>query len=192
MLAARGAQVIDGDRVYRDLLQPGSPLMTRLVDRFGNEIVSPSGEIDRKALGQIVFNDASALADLDALTHPAIVEAMRRQIALSTSPAVVVEAVKLAHTDLIHDIDALWLVTADQDIRRERLIARSGLDAEHAQARIDAFSDPIPTGVPVDAIIDNSGTIDALAPQVIAAWNAFQASGAAAGHERDSTTREDS
>jgi dephospho-CoA kinase len=181
MLAARGAEVIDGDRVYRELLSPGSPLMGQLADRFGRQIVMSSGDLDRPALGKIVFNDPGALADLDALTHPAIVAETRRRIERSAAPVVVVEAVKLAQTDLVDDLDALWLVTANPDVRLERLMTRSGLDAESASARIAAFPDPVPAGIGVDVIIDNSGDLDALQRQVETAWETFLARHVAGG-----------
>lgn len=175
MLATRGAEVIDGDRVYHDLLCPGSPLRQSIVEHFGRAIVAPSGEIDRAALGSLVFNDPRSLAELDALTHPAVVAETRRRVAASEAGVVVVEAVKLAQTDLVNDLDALWLVEANPRIRLERLMARSGLDATGAQARIEAFVDPVPAGVRVDVVIDNSGERAATERQVEAAWQQFLA-----------------
>lgn len=174
-LAARGADVIDGDEVYRALVGPGSPLIARLASRFGPQIVTADGRLNRRALGEIVFQDAAALADLDALTHPAVVAETRRQIGQSTAPVVVIEAVKLAQTDLVEDLDALWVVTADPDVRLSRLMARSGLDARSARARLDAFPDPVPAGTQVDAVIDNSGDLAALERQIDVAWDAFLA-----------------
>lgn len=173
MLSTRGAEIVDGDQVYRELLTPGSPLLTRLSERFGKQIVTTSGELDRQALASLVFNDPSALADLDALTHPAIVAETRRRIERSRATVVVVEAVKLAQTDLVNDLDALWLVTADPNVRWQRLVARSGLDVEEARARIAAVTDPVPAGVAIDVVIDNSGDLSALERQVANAWSAF-------------------
>jgi dephospho-CoA kinase len=190
MLAARGAEVIDGDRVYRDLLVPGSPLARRLVGRFGSQVAAPDGGIDRQALGKIVFSDAAALADLDALTHPAIVAETRRRIAASKAEVVVVEAVKLAQTDLVADLDALWLVTAEPEVRMERLEARNGLDAASARARIDAFPDPIPVGMEVDVVIDNSSNRESLERQVAAARDAMLAGSEDRSGERSTVKRE--
>ena len=174
-LAARGADVIDGDQVYRALVGPGSPLVARLATRFGQQIVTADGQLDRRVLGDIVFHDAAALADLDALTHPAVVTEIRRRIGQSTAPVVAIEAVKLAQTDLVDDLDALWVVTADPKARLSRLMARSGLDARSARARLDAFPDPVPAGTRVDAVIDNSGDLAALERQIDVAWDAFLA-----------------
>ncbi len=128
MLRQRGAEVIDADRVYRSLLVPGSRLWRRVVERFGPAIVGPDGEIDRAALGRVVFADPEALADLDRITHPAVVAEIRSRIARSSAPLVVVEAVKLVQSGLASDVDALWFVTADPETRLHRLMSRSGMD----------------------------------------------------------------
>src|SRR5215213_8834537 len=95
LLRRRGAEVIDADQVYRSLLQPRSELWRQVVERFGPAIVRSDGEIDRAALGGVVFADPAALADLDRITHPAVVTEVRRRIARSTAPLIVLEAVKL-------------------------------------------------------------------------------------------------
>src|SRR5215204_6065578 len=76
-LRDRGADTVDADRVYRSLLVPGSELVRRIVDRFGHGVVAANGEIDRSALGDLVFQDAEALADLDHITHPIVVDEIR-------------------------------------------------------------------------------------------------------------------
>ena len=106
LLRQRGAEVIDADRVYRSLLAPGSTLWRRVVERFGSAIVGPDGEIDRAALADIVFADPEALADLDRITHPAVVAEIRSRIARASSPLVVLEAVKLVQSGLASDVDA--------------------------------------------------------------------------------------
>src|SRR5690606_16551573 len=79
-LAEHGAAVIDADLVYRDLVKPGLPLTSQLVERFGTGILTKSGELDRKALGAIVFSDSAALADLDRITHPAIIAEVKERL----------------------------------------------------------------------------------------------------------------
>lgn len=173
MLRERGADVIDADEVYWDLLHPYSPLWTSIVTRFGPSIVAPDGQIDRGALGSIVFGDSRALAELDALTHPAVVADIRRRIAGSRAAVVVIEAVKLAHTGLLGDVDALWLVEADPEVRLNRLRERPGLDEAGARARIAASMKPLPDGVKATVVIDNPGSLPETAQQVAAAWQAM-------------------
>jgi dephospho-CoA kinase len=170
LLRQRGAEVIDADRVYRSLLTPGSTLWRRLTERFGSAIVGSEGEIDRTALAKIVMSDPKELADLDRITHPAVIAEIRDQIAQTSSPLVVLEAVKLVQSGLTSDVDALWFVTADPDTRLRRLMSRSGMDEAQAQARIAAAPERVPEGVRLDATIDTSGELAATASAVDDAW----------------------
>jgi dephospho-CoA kinase len=172
MLRQRGAEVIDADRVYRGLLAPGSALWKRVVDRFGPTIVGSDGDVDRAALAEIVFADPEALADLDRITHPAVIAEIRARIARTSSPLVVLEAVKLVQSGLASDVDALWFITADPETRLRRLISRSGMDEESARARIAAAPSSVPEGVEVGAIIDNSGDLGSTSSAVDDAWRA--------------------
>jgi dephospho-CoA kinase len=174
LLRQRGAAVIDADRVYRSLLQPESDLWRQIVERFGPGIVGLDGEIDRVALGGVVFADPAALADLDRITHPAVVTEVRRRIARSTAPLIVLEAVKLMQSGLASDVDALWFIGADPDTRLQRLMSRSGMDEASARARIAAAPDTVPAGVDVDATIDNSGDLASTAAAIDDAWRAMR------------------
>ena len=176
LLRRRGAEVIDADLVYRSLLQPGSDLWRQVVDRFGPAIVGSDGQIDRAALGGIVFTDPEALGDLDRITHPAVVDDVRARIARSTASVIVVEAVKLAQSGLGSDVDALWLIHADPETRLRRLMSRSGLDEASAQARIAAAPDSVPEGVCVGATIDNSGGLASTSAAIDDAWRAVRSS----------------
>jgi dephospho-CoA kinase len=166
LLRQRGAEVIDADRVYRSLLQPGSQLWRRIVERFGSEIVGSDGEIDRAELGGVVFADPEALGDLDRITHPAVVAEVRTRIGRSRAPLIVLEAVKLVQSGLASDVDALWFVNADAETRLRRLMFRSGLDEASARARIAAAPDTVPEGVDVSATIDNSGDLASTAAAI--------------------------
>jgi dephospho-CoA kinase len=172
MLRLRGAEVIDADRVYRSLLAPRSALWRRIVERFGPAVVRSDGEIDRAALAGMVFADPEALADLDRITHPAVVEEIRTRIAKTRAPLVVLEAVKLVQAGLDSDVDALWFVTADPEIRLRRLMSRSRLDEASARARIAAAPDTIPEGVFVGATIDSSDDLESTSAAVDKAWRA--------------------
>jgi dephospho-CoA kinase len=174
ILRRRGAEVIDADRIYRSLLVPGSELWRQVVERFGTEIVRSDGEIDRATLAEMVFADSQALADLDHLTHPAVVAEIRSRIARSHAPLIVVEAVKLAQSGLASDVDALWFVTADPETRLRRLMARSGMNEASARARIAAAPATVPEGVQVDVTIDNSGDLASTSAAINDAWRALR------------------
>jgi dephospho-CoA kinase len=172
MLRQRGAEIIDADRVYRSLLIPESELWRQVVERFGPTIVQSDGEINRAALAEKVFTDPEALADLDRITHPAVIAEIRSRIAQSGAPVIVVEAVKLVQSGLASDVDALWLITADPETRLRRLMSRSVLDEASARSRIAASPDTVPVGIEVGATIDTSGDLAATASAVDDAWRA--------------------
>ena len=182
LLRQRGAEVIDADRVYRSLLQPGSDLWRQIVERFGPAIVGSDGEINRAALGGVVFADPAALADLDHITHPAVVAEVRHRIARSTAPFIVLEAVKLVQSGLDADVDTLWFIRADPETRLQRLMARSGMNETSARARIAAALDTVPDGVDVGATLDNSGDLASTAEAIDVAWKAVQSGSARRQH----------
>ena len=174
LLRQRGADVIDADRVYRSLLQPGSDLWHRVVARFGTAIVGSDGEIDRAALGGVVFADPGALADLERITHPAVVNEVRNQIGQSAAPLIVVEAVKLAQSGLDSDVDTLWFIRADPETRLRRLMSRAGIDEASARSRIAAAPDTVPEGAVVGATIDNSDDLVSTLAAIDDAWRAVR------------------
>jgi dephospho-CoA kinase len=166
LLRQRGAEIIDADRVYRSLLHHGSELWRKVVEQFGPAIVGSDGEIDRAALGRVVFADSAALADLDRITHPAVVAEIRTKIDRSSAPLIVLEAVKLVQSGLATDVDALWFISADPETRLRRLMSRSGMDEASARARIAAAPDTVPEGVDVGAMIDNSSDLSSTAAAI--------------------------
>lgn len=157
LLEQYGAHIIDADEVYRSLVSRGSPLWRAIRERFGDAVIGDDGELDRAALGRIVFSNPESLAELDALTHPTVVAEIRRRVAATTAPVVVIEAIKLIEAGLASDVDALWLVTAEPDTRVSRLMARNGLNRQEAERRVRAASAILPTCVTPDATIDNTG-----------------------------------
>jgi len=173
-LAALGAATIDADAVYHELIRPGEPLIAALAARFGSGIIAADGAIDRRALGAIVFSDPAALADLDALTHPAVTAELRRRIASATAPVVAVDAVKLIEGGFAPDCDRLWVVVCDEERQIERLAARNGLDRAEAARRVAAQPPLAGKLALADLVIDNSGSPAATAAQVRGAWASLQ------------------
>ena len=173
ILRDRGAAIVDADRVYRSLLEPGSEIWQQIVARFGPSVIQPDEQIDRAALAGIVFRDPAALADLEAISHPPVVAEIRRRIAEADDNVVVVEAVKLVESGLEADIDTLWLVTADPEVRLRRLAARSGLSEEAARERLAASMRVAKPAAAADVVIDNSGDMLRVARAVAAAWESL-------------------
>ncbi len=169
-LAELGAEVIDADAVYRELITPPSPLLDRIAERFGPEILDASGALDRAALGKVVFNNARELAALEAITHPVVIAEVRRRIANSQADVVVNEAIRLVESGMASDVDALWLVTAEPEVRLRRLMARNSLDEATARERLVVSQPSLPDGLLFDEVIDNSGSLDEMRANVRRAW----------------------
>jgi len=170
ILATFGAEVIDADRVARQVMAPPGPVYQAVVREFGTAILAPDGSIDRRKLGQIVFSDPAALRRLDALVHPETVAAIRRIIAASSARVVVVEAVKLIEAGLHHVCDALWIATCRKDQQIERLVRQRHLTRAEAIQRV-AAQEPVETKLALaDVVIDTSGTVEDTRRQVEEAW----------------------
>jgi dephospho-CoA kinase len=135
-----GIVVIDADRVARDVLDPGEPALAAVIERFGPTVLRPDGELDRAALGRLVFADAAALGDLESIVHPAVRPRILAAIADAErrgATAVVIEAIKLVEGGLAALCDEVWLVTCDPAAQRARLVGR-GSTPEDARQRIAA------------------------------------------------------
>lgn len=139
-----GVVVIDADRVARDVLAAGNPETEAVYARFGDELRRADGELDRVALGRIVFNDPSALRDLEAIVHPAVRPRVLAEIDAADAAgavAVVIEAIKLVEGGLAALCDEVWLITCGSDVQLQRLVGR-GSQPEDARDRIAAQGDP--------------------------------------------------
>jgi dephospho-CoA kinase len=135
-----GVVGIDADRVAREVLDRGEPALDAVVARFGDGLVGDDGELDRAALGRIVFSDPAALRDLEAIVHPAVRPRILAQIAAAEAAgaeAVIIEAIKLVEGGLSELCDEVWLVTCDPAVQRGRLVGR-GLSADDADQRMTA------------------------------------------------------
>jgi dephospho-CoA kinase len=169
ILGELGAETIDADRLYHQLIEPGKPLHAALDNHFGRSIIASDGSIDRKALAAIVFSDPSALSALDRITHPAVVTAVDAAIRESSAAVIAVDAVKLVESGMAGHCDQVWVVVCTPDNQLERLIARNGLEREIAQQRIAAQGQRAFLRDRADVVIDNSGTPAQTRDQVEAA-----------------------
>lgn len=170
LLASRGVETIDADAVYHTLVRPGGALVAPIAARFGPAMLAEDGSIDRRALAGIVFADRAALADLDAITHPAVITAIRARIDASRSHVVAVDAIKLIESGLAELCDSIWLVVCDPAIQRIRLMRRNGLSEDEADMRLAAQPDEAARRAQADVVIDNSGTLADLERQVTEQW----------------------
>jgi len=174
LLVAKGATLIDADVLAREVVEPGGPAYQPLVDRFGPGVLDAAGRIDRPALAAVAFADPVALADLNAVTHPAIgAEMVRRRQALAGTDGVVVLAIPLltpAHRDAV-GLDLVVVVDTPVDVAIDRLVRLRGMGRADAEARVAAQVSREERRDLADAVIDNSSTVEHLADQVDRLWD---------------------
>jgi dephospho-CoA kinase len=170
MLEERGAATLDADALVHELYLPGDPVFRAVVDAFGDDIVAADGTLDRRALGRKVFGNPDALARLEGLTHPAVIERTWQWVGRQTTSVVVVDAVKLIEAGIVDGCDALWVVTCPLDEERRRLMTRPGMTDAEADRRLAAQAPEAAKVARADVVIDNGGTIEATRAQIDRAW----------------------
>lgn len=176
-LVELGATHIDADIVYRELVTAGQPLLARLAEHFGAEIVGPDGNLNRSKLGAIVFSDPARLRELDELTHPAVIEEIDRRVErASRDQVVVIDAVKLIESGHADHCDQVWVVSSDTEQQVARLMKRNILSEVAARRRVASQAPMAPKLARADRVIDNSGSLESTQIQVTEAWDAFLAS----------------
>ncbi|MEJ7633463.1 dephospho-CoA kinase [Aeromicrobium sp.] len=172
LLTSHGAVVIDYDQLAREAVEPGSSALAEIAERFGAEVIAQDGTLDRPALGALVFADPQALADLNAITHPAIGRLAAAREAAAPSDAIVVhDNPLLVEMGAASWCDVVIVVDVPEDVQVDRLMASRGMSESDARARISAqTSRRQRTGV-ADLVIDNTGPLDELARLVRGAWD---------------------
>jgi len=175
MLLELGAErYIDADAVVHKLYQSGQSIAIKVAEAFGPDVVASDGNIDRKALGTIVFQDSEAMGRLESIVHPAVSQALANELASVTpSGIVVIDAVKLLEGGSGKFCQSKWMVVCSEELEYERLIVRNKLNPEEAWRRIRAQSSVVARLPLVDEVIDNSGSLDDTRKQVALAYNRF-------------------
>jgi len=168
-----GAFVIDADQFIHSILRKEGPAYRPVVSEFGPGILREDGEIDRRALGAIVFSEPDKLKKLEEIEHPIVRQVIDEEIAHAPKPVVALDAIKLIESGWADKCDAVWVVTCRRDQQLARLMSTRGYSREEADARIDAQSPQQAKIERADVVIDNSGTLEQTEEQVLAAWKAF-------------------
>jgi len=170
-LAAKGAVIVDADRIARDLQHPGSPVVVAMAERFGPEIIGADGSLDRAAVAKIVFNDADALADLNAIVHPAMQAEIESQItAHRGSERVVILDFPLLTENPRPGLSAIIVVDVDPELAIERLVEQRGMDRNDAMARVASQASRNDRLATASHVIDNSGDLNDLQDRIDAVW----------------------
>lgn len=158
-----GAVVIDADKVGHAAYQPGTETFAALVEAFGQGIVAADGQIDRRALGGIVFADPAQRQRLQDVVWPRMKTMMRGQLdelrGQGTEIAVI-EAAVLVEADWLDLVDEVWAVQVPEVVAQERLMTRNGFSAEESQSRIRAQLTNEERARHARVVIDNSGSVE--------------------------------
>lgn len=171
MLAQRGAIIIDGDELVRELQQPGTVVLEKIIERFGPKVITELGELNRAALAAIVFHDPNALADLNGIVHPPLaIEIAKRIDAETHTNHVVVLDLPLLAENPRHDLNGVVVVDIDQGIARDRLVKFRGMSRSDVDARMSRQVNRETRNAIAGFIIDNSSDLEHLGDEVERAW----------------------
>jgi dephospho-CoA kinase len=176
-LVARGATLVDSDAIVRELQEPGGSVFAAMVEHFGERIVASDGTLDRAAVASIVFNDPEELTALNMMVHPPVVDEMmaRRTAFLAAGDVVVVDIPLMITPDgetrpEYTTFDGKIVVDCEPDVAVARLVEFRGFDEADARARIAAQAGREIRNSIADRIIDNSGALGDLEPQLDECW----------------------
>jgi len=175
MFAQLGADVIDADRLARDVVEPGQPALQEIASAFGRDILLPDGRLDRGKLGRIIFADPVARVTLNAITHPRIRERMDAEIAARQSgPGVLIVDIPLLYeNERTGSVETVIVVWVDTQTQLRRLVERNGLSEHEARQRIAAQMPLDEKRARADVVIDNSGSPENTRRQVDAIYRRY-------------------
>ena len=165
-----GAVIVDADRIAHEIILKGEPAYQEIIEYYGTGILDEEGNIIRKKLGEIVFNDKEKLAFLNQCTHKYITAEVKRQIAAAkeegAAKAIIIDAPLLLEAGLETVCDLVWVVYADPEVRAQRVMVRDGITYELAKARISNQKTWEEYKAVANAVIDNSKDLAHLEDQL--------------------------
>ncbi len=159
-LAELSCHLIDADIVAREIVEKGSPLLIKLKDEFGEEIILPDGSLNRKKLGSIVFSDKAELERLNGITWPEIDKIIKEKALEAEAEIVVIDAAMLNKVSAKDICDELVFIKADENMLADRLVKREGIEKGLAESRIRLQLKDI--GTSYTRVIENNAGIDEL------------------------------
>ena len=177
-LSEAGARIIDADKISREVVSQGTTGYDAILSFFGRTILLPDGEIDRKRLGEIIFNDPEKKARLDAIVHPLVFKRsaeMIAQISVQTPDAVVIMDIPLLlEAGMENGLAEVIVVYAPEILQLERLMKRDGINEQAAMARIRSQMPIEEKRKRATVVIDNSGTLSDSRRQALAVFNCLK------------------
>jgi len=175
ILSDLGAVVIDADAISREVLEPGQIGYEHTILTFGESVLSESGSIDRKRLAELVFQNPAQLAKLEAIIHPPVISRVAQiRESLPDTSIVVYYTPLLVEKNLESQFDEVIIVLADEQVRKDRLVAR-GLELPDVEARLSNQATDEQRIQAADFIINNNGTLAELQDNVTKVWQQLSA-----------------
>jgi dephospho-CoA kinase len=170
ILQCLGALGIDADLISRQIMEPDGSAYSQVLAHFGSDFITPDQRLDRAALASVVFNNPEKLAELEAIIHPLVKKEVEQILSETTTPVVVIEAIKLIESSLLSQCDTLWVTNAPMEVRLARLTLFREMNEDDARARVQAQPPQEDKINQADVIIQNDGTLEDLLLQVKHAW----------------------
>ena len=174
-LGEHGAGVVDADKIAREVVEPGTPALRRIVKEFGPGVIAPDGSLDRAALGAIVFADEGARRILNGITHPAVRELSHRRFAEAAAAdpdaIVVYDVPLLSEARGADEFDVVVVVSAPEETRIERMVSLRGMSREEATRRIRSQVPDEERRALADILIESGGTLEETLARADEVWD---------------------
>lgn len=174
-LGEHGAVVVDADKIAREVVEPGTPALTRIAEEFGPGVIAPDGSLDRAALGAIVFADEGARRILNGITHPAVRELSHRRFAEAAAAdpdaIVVYDVPLLTEARGADEFDVVVVVSAPEETRIERMVSLRGMSREEATRRIRSQVPEEERRALADILIESGGTLEETLARADEVWD---------------------
>lgn len=175
LLKEKGAVIIDADKIAREIMSKGEPAWFEVLNYFGDEILNDDrSDIDRKKLASIVFSDKAKLEALNNITHPKIIEEIKKQVEeykKAGKKIIVIDAALLIEAGLDKIVDEVWVIAANEDVQLQRLMAREkDITKDEAVKRIKSQMPLAEKLKFADRVIDNNSRIEETKNQVDKIW----------------------
>ncbi len=177
-LAELGAVILDADKVGHEAFKPDTEAWRDVVATFGKDILTPTGEVDRKKLGEIVFGRPETLSRLNQIMHPRMYDMMKAQIEeyrRQRVDVVVLEAAILLEANWTSLVDEVWVTVAPEAMVLERLKKQRGLEEEQTLARIRTQLSSEERVKHANVVINNDGDLDEVKAKVEELWERLHA-----------------
>lgn len=170
-----GAIIIDADKIAKRIVEKGKPALKEIEEYFGKEILLENGELNRKKLGSIVFDNATLLKKLNEITHPYIIKEIDYEInwykKTYNNRVIILDAALLIEMNLIYLVEEVWLVSVPEEKQLTRLMERENISVDEAKKRMDSQMPLEDKKQYAHRIIDNSKDIAYLKIQVEENWS---------------------